>query len=68
MTKYYFATTNAYNAVVVTDGNKFFVATTGTDGMDVTTGVDMYTGNTLSELSAEYKKSRPLMICTTWTI
>ncbi len=56
MTKYYFTETNAYNAVVVTDGSKYFIAPVNSDGTDITTGVDLYTDNTLCELSAEYKK------------
>ncbi len=45
MTKYYFTKTNAFNEVVATDGERAYSLAVNSNGCDITTGVDVYTGS-----------------------
>lgn len=56
MTKYLFNKNNVYNVVIVTDGRFAYEAPVNSNGIDETSGVDLYTDNTLTELITEYAK------------
>lgn len=55
MTKYYFVKTNADNEVIATDGTNCYSLPVNPDGKEVTTGVDLYAGNAVEELTNALK-------------
>lgn len=55
-TTYYFVRTNAQNEVIATDGERLYVCPENSDGIDVNSGVDLYTDNTVDELKEAYAK------------
>lgn len=61
MTKYLFKKNNGYNAVIITDGTAAYEAPQNSGGIDDTSGVDLYTNNTLTELITEYTKIKPYL-------